>query len=144
MAVDDREIREVLTRARTIAIVGLSDKTDRDSNEIARYLKSQGYRVIPVNPLVPSVLGETSYPSVSAIPESTLVDLVVIFRRSDQVPPIAEEAIHRGIPAVWMQLGIENAQAAESVRGSGGLAFENLCVMTQHRRLGLPPVGPPT
>jgi len=144
MAVDDREIREVLTRARTIAIVGLSDKTDRDSNEIARYLKSQGYRVIPVNPLVPSVLGETSYPSVSAIPESTLIDLVVIFRRSDQVPPIAEEAIHRGIPAVWMQLGIENAQAAESVRGSGGLAFENLCVMTQHRRLGLPPVGPPT
>ncbi len=139
---DDREIREVLLRARNIAIVGLSDKPERDSNEIARYLKSQGYRIIPVNPAVPSVLGETSYPSISAIPESTLVDLVVIFRRSDQVPPIAEEAVHRGIPAVWMQLGIENAEAAANVRGSGGLAFENLCIMTQHRRLGISPVGP--
>jgi uncharacterized protein len=58
------------------------------------------------------------------------------------VPPIAEEAIQRGVPAVWMQLGIENADAAASVRGSGGVAFENLCVMTQHRRLGLSPVGP--
>jgi uncharacterized protein len=139
---DDREIREVLMRARNIAIVGLSDKPDRDSNEIARYLKSQGYRVIPVNPMVPSVLGETSYPSVAAIPATTLVDLVVIFRHSDQVPPIAEEATRRGVPAVWMQLGIENAEAAASVRGSGGIAFENLCVMTQHRRLGLLPVGP--
>jgi len=139
---DDREIREVLTRARNIAIVGLSDKPDRDSNEIARYLKSQGYRIIPVNPMVPSVLGETSYPSVAAIPPTTLVDLVVIFRHSDQVPPIAEEAIRRGVPAIWMQLGIENAEAAESVRGSGGVAFENLCIMTQHRRLGLSPVGP--
>lgn len=139
---DDREIREVLTRARNIAIVGLSDKPERDSNEIARYLQSQGYRIIPVNPLVPSILGETSYPSVSAIPESTLVDLVLIFRKSDQVPPIAEEAIQRGVPAVWMQLGIENAEAAASVRGSGGVAFENLCIMTQHRRLGISPVGP--
>jgi uncharacterized protein len=139
---DDREIREVLMRARNIAIVGLSDKPDRDSNEIARYLQSQGYRVIPVNPMLPSVLGETSYPSISAIPESILLDLVVIFRKSEQVPPIAEEAIQRGVPAVWMQLGIENAEAAASVRGSGGLAFENLCIMTQHRRLGLSPVGP--
>jgi uncharacterized protein len=139
---DDREIREVLTRARNIAIVGLSDKPERDSNEIGRYLKSQGYRIIPVNPMVPSVLGETSYPSISAIPESILIDLVVIFRHSDQVPPIAEEAIRRGIPAVWMQLGIENAEAAENIRGSGGVAIENLCIMTQHRRLALPPVGP--
>ncbi len=144
MAADDREIREVLTRARTIAVVGLSDKPDRDSNEIARYLKSQGYRVIPVNPNVREVLGERSYPSIAAIPESELIDLVVIFRASDQVPPIAEEAVRRGIPAVWMQLGIENAEAVANVRGSGGIAFENLCVMTQHRRLGLTPVGPPT
>lgn len=139
---DDREIREVLTRARNIAVVGLSDKPERDSNEIARYLQSQGYHIIPVNPLVPSILGETSYPSVSAIPESTLVDVVLIFRKSEQVPPIAEEAIQRGVPAVWMQLGIENAEAAASVRGSGGVAFENLCIMTQHRRLGISPVGP--
>jgi uncharacterized protein len=139
---EDRDIREVLLRARNIAIVGLSDKPERDSNEIARYLKSQGYRIIPVNPMVASVLGETSYPSISKIPESILVDLVVIFRRSEEVPPIAEEAVHRGVPAVWMQLGIENAEAAENVRGSGGIAFENLCIMTQHQRLALAPVGP--
>jgi uncharacterized protein len=139
---DDQEIREVLLRARNIAIVGLSDKPDRDSNEVARYLKAQGYRIIPVNPMVASVLGETSYPSISAIPESVLIDIVVIFRRSEQVPPIAEEAVRRGVPTVWMQLGIENAEAAASVRGSGGLAFENLCIMTQHRRLALSPVGP--
>jgi uncharacterized protein len=138
---DDREIREVLLRARNIAIVGLSDKPDRDSNEIARYLQGQGYRVIPVNPTVPSVLGETSYPSVSAIPESILLDIVVVFRRSDQVPPIAEEAVRRGVPAFWMQLGVESAEAAANVRGSGGVAFENLCIMTQHRRLAIAPVG---
>jgi uncharacterized protein len=142
MAADDREIRAVLTRARTIAIVGLSDDPSRDSNEIARYLQTQGYRILPVNPKVDSVLGERSYPSVAAIPADTLVDIVVIFRRSDQVPPIAEEAIARGIPAVWMQLGIENAEAADSVRGAGGLVFENQCIMTEHRRLAIPPVGP--
>jgi uncharacterized protein len=144
MLPDDREIRDVLVRARTIAIVGLSDKPERDSNEIARYLQSQGYRIIPVNPNVSTVLGETAYPSVAAIPESTLVDVVVIFRRSDEVPPVAEEAIQRGIPTVWMQLGIENADAAASVRGSGGLAFENLCIMTQHRRLAIAPIAPGT
>jgi uncharacterized protein len=142
MPADDREIREVLTRARNIAIVGLSDKPDRDSNEVGRYLQSQGYRIIPVNPNLPSVLGETSYPSIAAIPESTLVDVVVIFRHSDQVPPIAEEAMARGVPAVWMQLGIENPEAAANIRSSGGVAFENLCIMTQHRRLGISPVGP--
>jgi uncharacterized protein len=144
MPLEDREIREVLMRARTIAIVGLSEKPDRDSNEVARYLQSQGYRIIPVNPTVSSVLGETSYASVAAIPATTLVDIVVIFRHSDQVPPIVEEAIQRGIPTVWMQLGIENAEAAASVRGSGGRVFENLCIMTQHRRLAISPTAPGT
>jgi uncharacterized protein len=142
MPTDDREIREVLTRARNIAVVGLSDKPDRDSNQVARYLQSQGYRVIPVNPNLSSVLGEKSYPTVDAIPETTLLDVVVVFRHSDQVPPIAEAAMRRGVPAVWMQLGIENAEATANVRESGGLAFENLCIMTQHRRLGISPVGP--
>jgi hypothetical protein len=138
----DTEIREVLTRARTIAIVGLSDKPERDSNQVARYLQSQGYRVIPVNPAFPEVLGEKSYPSVSAIPKEIRVDIVDIFRRSDQVLPIAQEAIRRGVKVVWMQLGVENADAGSAVREAGGTEFENLCIMAQHRRLGLPPVGP--
>ncbi|MGA8303357.1 MAG: CoA-binding protein [Thermoplasmata archaeon] len=142
MAPSDAAIREVLTRARTIAIVGLSDKPERDSNEVARYLQSKGYRVIPVNPAVPSVLGEKSYPSVTAIPREIRVDIVDIFRRSEEVLPIAKEAIRRGVKVVWMQLGIENADAASVVRDAGGTEFENLCIMTQHRRLGIPPVPP--
>jgi uncharacterized protein len=142
MPPSDPEIRDVLTRARTIAIVGLSDKPDRDSNEVARYLQSKGYRVIPVNPAVPEILGERSFPSVSAIPKEIRVDIVDIFRRSDQVHPIADEAIRRGVKVVWMQLGVDNAEAASAVREAGGMAFENLCIMSQHRRLGLPSVGP--
>jgi uncharacterized protein len=138
----DAEIRDVLTRARTIAIVGLSDKADRDSNEVARYLQSQGYRVIPVNPAVPEILGEKSYPSLTAIPKEIRVDIVDIFRRSDQVPPIAKEAIRRGVRVVWMAQGVDSAEAASLVREAGGVDFENLCIMTQHRRLGLPAVGP--
>lgn len=138
----DSEIREVLTKARTIAIVGLSDKPERDSNEVARYLKSQGYRVIPVNPAAPEILGEKSYPSVTAIPREIRVDIVDVFRRSDQVHPIVDEAIRRGVKVVWMQLGVDNAEAASALRESGGMAFENICIMTQHRRLGLPAVGP--
>ncbi len=142
MPPSDSEIRDVLTRARTIAIVGLSEKPDRDSNEVARYLRSQGYRVIPVNPAVPEVFGEKSYPSVSAIPRETRVDIVDVFRRSDQVPPIATEAIRRGVKVLWMQLGVDNPEASSLVREAGGVAFENLCLMGQHRRLGLPAVGP--
>jgi len=141
MPPSDVEIRDVLTRARTIAIVGLSDKPERDSNEVARYLQSKGYRVIPVNPAVAEVLGEKSYPSVSAIPKEIRVDIVDIFRRSEEVIPIAKEAIRRGVRVVWMQLGISNAEAGSTVREAGGTEFENLCIMSQHRRLGIPAVA---
>jgi uncharacterized protein len=138
----DAEIRAVLSRARTIAIVGLSEKPERESNEVARYLQSKGYRVIPVNPLVPEILGERSYPSLSAIPTQVRVDIADVFRRSDQVPAVAQEALRRGIKVLWMQLGVDSPEAASLVREAGGIAFENLCIMTQHRRLGLPAVTP--
>ncbi len=138
----DAELREVLARARTIAIVGLSEKPERDSNEVARYLKAQGYRVIPVNPTVPEILGEKSYPSLSAIPREIRVDIADVFRRSDQVPAIAQEALRRGIKVVWMQLGVDSPEAASIVRDAGGIAVENLCIMGQHRRLGLAPLRP--
>lgn len=138
----DAELREVLTRARTVAIVGLSEKPDRDSNEVARYLQSQGYRVVPVNPTVPEILGERSYPSLGAIPREIRVDIADVFRRSEQVPEIAKEALRRGIRVVWMQLGVDSPEAASIVRDAGGVAVENLCIMSQHRRLGLPAVGP--
>ncbi|MGD1100379.1 MAG: CoA-binding protein [Thermoplasmata archaeon] len=135
MVATDAELRDVLARAKTIAVVGLSDKPDRDSNEVARYLQSQGYRIVPVNPMLTEVLGEKAYPSLSAIPADVRVDLVDVFRRSDQVPPVAEEAIARGAKVLWMQLGVENAAAAAKARGAGMTVFENLCIMVQHRRL---------
>ncbi len=140
MSDPDDAMRQVLGRARTIAVVGLSDKPERDSNEVARYLKAQGYRVVPVNPMVPEVLGERSYPTITAIPKEVEIDLVDIFRRSDQVPPVVDEALARGIPTIWMQLGVEHAEAAAKARSAGATVFENLCIMVQHRRLHLPPI----
>jgi len=135
MAVEDSELRELLGEARTIAVVGLSDKPDRDSNEVARYLQAQGYRIVPVNPMLTEVLGERSYPSLTAIPPELKVDIVDIFRRSDQVPPIVDEAIARRDPVVWMQLGVEHPAAAAKARAAGLTVLENLCIMVQHRRL---------
>ncbi|HYB79168.1 MAG TPA: CoA-binding protein [Thermoplasmata archaeon] len=135
MTATDAELREVLGTARTIAVVGLSDKPDRDSNEVARYLQSQGYRIVPVNPMLAEVLGEKSYPSLTAIPPEVKVDIVDVFRRSDQVPPIVDEAIARSDRVVWMQLGVEHPAAAAKARSAGLTVFENLCIMVQHRRL---------
>ncbi|MCI4343850.1 MAG: CoA-binding protein [Thermoplasmata archaeon] len=136
----DNVLREVLERARTVAIVGLSDKPARDSNQIARYLQAEGYRIVPVNPLLREVLGESSYASVAAIPPEVRVDLVDIFRRSEEVPPIVDEAIARGVPAIWMQLGVASPEAAARGRAAGATVVEDLCIMTQHRRLHVGPV----
>jgi predicted CoA-binding protein len=136
----DARVRDILTRAETIAVVGLSDKPERDSNEVARYLQSVGYRIVPVNPLLSEVLGEPSYPGLSAIPADVRVDIADVFRRSDQVVPVVQEAIDRRIPTVWLQLGVANAEAAEKAKAAGSVAyFENSCIMVQHRRLKVPP-----
>jgi hypothetical protein len=139
MGVPDERVREILANARTIAVVGLSDKVERDSNEVARYLQSQGYRVVPVNPALTEVLGERAYPSVADIPPEIRVDIVDIFRRSDQVPPVVLEAVRRGVPTVWMQLGVEHEGAAATARTAGATVLENRCIMVDHRRLRIPP-----
>lgn len=140
-ASDDAHMREILTKAHRIAIVGLSDKPERDSNEVARYLQSQGYWVIPVNPTVPEVLGEKSYASLTAVPMDIHLDIVDIFRKSEDVPPIVDEAIARKTPTIWMQSGIEHHEAAARARTSGATVYENLCIMAQHRRLRIPAKG---
>jgi len=137
MTPTDAELRTLLERARTIAVVGLSDKPDRDSYQIAQYLQSNGYRIIPVNPMVPEVLGERSYPSLTEIPGEVRVDIVDIFRRSEQVPPVVEEALRRGVGAIWMQLGVRHAEAAQRATAAGVPVVEDLCIMVQHRRLGM-------
>lgn len=136
----DAAMRQLLVGARTIAVVGLSDKPERDSHEVAAYLQQQGYRILPVNPTIASVLGERSYPNLAAIPPEIRIDILDLFRRSDQVLPIVEEGLTRGVGAVWMQLGVENADAATTARARGLPVFENLCIMQQHRRLHIPPV----
>ena len=129
----DPEIRDILKRAHTIAMVGASDKPDRDSYQVMAYLIAHGYRVIPVNPTVETVQGERSYPSLTAIPER--VDVVDIFRSSDAVPPIVDEAIAIGAPVVWMQLGIVNEEAARKARAAGLDVIMDHCMRAEHRRL---------
>lgn len=142
MALDDASMTRLLTSARTIAVVGLSDKPERDSNEVARYLKSQGYRIVPVNPMLTEVLGERAYPSLTAIPPDLHLDIVDVFRRSDQVPPVVDEALARGVGAIWMQLGVAHAEAAAKAEAQGVPTVQDLCIMVQHRRLRIPPVPP--
>ena len=143
MEVSDAHLRELLGSARTIAVVGLSDKPERDSNEVARYLQAQGYRIVPVNPMLAEVLGERAYPSLSAVPADIRIDIVDIFRRSDQVSPIVDEALARGVKAIWMQLGVEHPEAADRASARGVSVYQNLCIMVQHRRLRVPPVPSP-
>jgi uncharacterized protein len=135
MSDSDDETRDVLSRAHTIAVVGLSEKPDRDSNSVARYLLSQGYDIIPVNPNVTEVLGRRAFPSIREIPQDRRIDIVDIFRRSDQVPPVVDEAIARGVGTIWLQLGVENATAAEAARAHGIRVYQNLCIRQEHRRL---------
>jgi predicted CoA-binding protein len=124
---------EVLNSSRTVAVVGLSSKPDRPSYKVARYLKEQGYKIIPVNPTEKEILGELCYPDLASIPES--VDVVEVFRRSEEVPPIVEEAIRIGAKAVWMQEGVINEEAAARAREAGLMVVMDKCMRKEHRKL---------
>jgi uncharacterized protein len=121
---------EILRTCRTIAVVGASSEAGRPSNRVAGYMKAQGYRMIPVNPNEEIVIGETAYPSLTAIPES--IDLVDIFRKSEKVLPVVEEAIARGAKAVWMQEGVINEAAAARAEEAGLLVVMDRCWMKEH------------
>lgn len=112
-----RNIEEILRDSKTVAVVGLSPKVERHSHRVATYLKEHGYRIIPVNPAVSEVLGERSYPNLSSVPAR--VDMVDIFRRSEEVGPVVDEAIEVGAKAVWMQDGVVNQEAADKARKAG-------------------------
>jgi predicted CoA-binding protein len=130
----DNELREVLQRAQTIAVVGLSDRKDRDSNGVARFLQRNGYRIIPVNPnLQGMVLGEQPYASLRDIREH--VDIVDIFRRPEYVPQIVEDAIAIGADVVWTQLGVANRAAALRAQQAGLGVVMDRCMAIEHRRL---------
>ena len=127
------EIKKILTESKTIAVVGLSPKEDRPSYRVASYLKSKGFRIIPVNPNAQEILGEKSYPDLRSIPEN--IDVVDIFRKSEDVPPVVDEAIQTGAKAVWMQEDIVNEPAAQKARSAGLLVVMDRCMLKEHRKL---------
>ena len=127
---DKMTVTRILTDCRTIAVVGLSSNPARPSYRVASYMKSQGYRIIPVNPNETNVLGEPAYPSLAAVPGT--IDLVDIFRKSEDVFPIVEEAIACGVNAIWMQEGVINEQAAVRAKESGLLVVMDRCWLKEH------------
>ena len=112
-----QQIIDILKRAKTIAVVGLSPNPERTSHGVSKYLQSHGYRIIPVNPVAEEVLGEKSYPDLLSIPEK--VDIVDVFRRPSEVMPVTEESIKIGAPVIWFQDGVINEEAAAKARGAG-------------------------
>ncbi len=126
-------VRKILETTKTIAVVGLSDKPDRDSHEIAGYLQQAGYRIIPVNPTIKETLGEKAYKSLRDVPER--VDVVQIFRRPEEVPAIVDDAIAIGAKVVWMQPGTENEEAAERAEAAGLKTVAGACMRSVHRTL---------
>ncbi|MEM9009849.1 MAG: CoA-binding protein [Pseudomonadota bacterium] len=138
----DAHLRAILDRVRTVACVGVSAKETRPSYYVARYLALKGYTVIPINPGIAgrTLFGQTVYPSLADIPETVgEVHMVDIFRRSDQVGPIVTEAIaalgQRGLDTIWMQIGVENAAAAEEAERAGLTVVMNRCPKIEYQRL---------
>ncbi len=134
MPVTDKDtLRQILTSARTIAVVGHSDRPNRTSYKIGRFLKRVGYTVYPVNPAVTSINGEPCYPSLAEVPEP--IDLVNVFRRSVFLEGVVEEAIAAGAPAVWAQLGVQDEAAAQKAEAAGLQIVMDNCIMVAYNFL---------
>jgi uncharacterized protein len=133
---EDR-VLELLKRARTIAVVGLSDNDSRPSYGVSAYLQSKGYRVVPVNPRLSEVLGEKAYPSLSEAAKEAQIDIVDVFRNSDAVPAIVDEVLALGIPFLWLQETVAHADAARRAREAGVVVVMDKCILKEHRRYGL-------
>lgn len=135
-------IKEILTKYKTVAIVGLSREPAKESYEVGVYLKNHGFHIIPVNPFADEILGEKSYKSLLDMPTETQkeIEVVDIFRRPEDVPAVVEDAVklkklHGKLQAIWMQLGIVNEAAAETARKAGLTVVMDRCMMQEHRRL---------
>jgi predicted CoA-binding protein len=131
-------IAHILQHSRTVAVVGLSPKPERDSFEVAQYMQRQGWRIIPVNPVAAAggqpILGERVYATLTEAAQAEEIDLVDVFRNSDDVPPVVDEAIAIGAPAVWLQLGIVNDAAMAKARAAGLRTVQDRCLLVEHRR----------
>jgi len=125
-------ITELLKSAKTIAVVGLTNSPMRPSYGVSHYMRSQGYRIIPVNPNITEWEGEKAYPSLLDVPEK--VDIVDVFRRPDAVPEVVEQAIRIKAPVIWMQEGVVHEEAAEKARRAGIFVVMDRCILKEHRR----------
>jgi hypothetical protein len=135
-APSDAELRSILGDARTIAVVGLSSRPDRYSHEVAAFLQERGYRIVPVNPNEREVLGERAYPSLAEVPADISLDVVDVFRRAEETPAIARQAVAVGASVLWLQDGIVNDEARRIAEGAGLTVIMGVCLKRTTRRLG--------
>jgi len=131
----DKETKDMLSKCKTVAVVGISPKEDRPSYIVASYLKSKGYRIIPIRPDGEEILGEKVYNSLLDIPKEIKIDVVDIFQKSEDVPPIVEEVIQRGAKVIWMQEGIINEEAGVKAEKAGLKVVMNRCMKKEYQRL---------
>ena len=130
---DDRMLKDILLSTKTIASVGLSSNPEKESYWIVSYLKDHGYHMIPVNPTATEILGEKAYPDLESVPDK--IDVVQVFRKPEDVPPVVDDAIKVGAKVVWMQEGIVNEEAAQKARDAGLQVVMDACMRATHRRL---------
>lgn len=129
-------IRQSLANCKTIAVVGLSPKPHRDSFRVAKYMLDHGFRIVPINPNATEVLGEKAYASLTEAALHERIDMVNCFRNSEDIPPIAAEAIAIGAKSLWLQIGVVNDAAAKQATDAGLVVVQDLCLMVEHRQLG--------
>ena len=130
---NDQMMKDILLSAKTIASVGLSSNQEKESYWIVSYLKDQGYGIIPVNPTADEILGEKAFPDLESVPEK--IDVVQVFRKPEDVPPVVDSAIKVGAKVIWMQEGIVNEEAAQKAREAGLQVVMDACMRVTHRRL---------
>jgi uncharacterized protein len=135
---EPQAVTHILANCRTVAVVGLSPKAHRESYGVAQYLQAHGWRIVPVNPVAAasgqSILGETVYATLTDAAEHEKMDLVDVFRNSEDVPPVVDEAIALGLGAIWLQLGISHDAALARARAAGMVAVQNRCLKIEHAR----------
>jgi predicted CoA-binding protein len=127
-------IHQSLAHCKTIAVVGLSPKPHRDSYRVSKYMQEQGFRIVPINPNAPEVLGEKSYASLTEAAQHEHIDMVNCFRNAEDIPPIAAEAIAIGAKSLWLQLGVAHEPAAKEASDAGLWVVQNRCLMVEHRQ----------
>ncbi len=129
-------IPEILSAFKTLAVVGLSDKPEKPSHSVSKYMLEAGYTIIPINPMHEQVFGLKCYPSLTTLPDEVkaTVEIVNVFRKPSDVPPIVDDAIGMGAKVIWLQLGITHEEAAEKARQHGIVVVQNRCILVEHQR----------